>query len=168
MSYSMPTLKSSAILSLLIGTTACTTSKYIDTAIDIEAPPCVVYDVLTDFERYPEWNPYHIELSGRLEVGAPLAVKVSRPDGKIVDVPHVHLLEMEACESLAWGGGIRGVFKGEHRFDLSQRADGATHLSHTELFSGLFIGFADLPVPVLQKGYEEMNAALKQRVEENE
>ncbi|MEM8986163.1 MAG: SRPBCC domain-containing protein [Pseudomonadota bacterium] len=158
-------LRCGLLSGLLAGASACTTSKFIDTAIDIEAPPCAVYDVLTDFERYPEWNPYHVAVSGRLEAGASLAVRVSRPDGETVDVPHVRLLELEPCKTLVWGGGVRGVFKGEHRFDLSERAEGATHLSHTELFSGLFIGFADLPASVLQQGYEEMNAALKQHVE---
>ena len=62
-------------LSCLCAASACTTTKSIDTAIEIDAPPCAVYDVLADFDRYPEWNPYHVRVRGGLEVGAPLEVR---------------------------------------------------------------------------------------------
>ena len=75
------------------------------------------------------------------------------------------MLEVEPCRTLVWGGGVPGVFRGEHRFDLAPGPDNITDLSHTERFSGLFIGFADLPVGVLTRGYEHMNAALKSRIE---
>ncbi|MEM8634541.1 MAG: SRPBCC domain-containing protein [Pseudomonadota bacterium] len=144
---------------------ACTTTKSIDTAIAIDAKPCAVYDVLADFDHYPDWNPYHIDVAGALEVGAQLKVRVSRPDGKVIDVPHVRVLEVERCRTLVWGGGVSGVFRGEHRFDLVPGPNNITQLSHTERFQGLFIGFADLPVDVLTQGYETMNEALKVHIE---
>lgn len=154
-------------LSLLTATAVagCTTRKAIDTKIDIDAPPCAVYETLAAFERYPEWNPYHVRVAGSDVVGESLDVRVSRPDGVIVDVPHVRLFEAEPCRALVWGGGIPGVFHGEHRFDLRERKGGGTHVSHTEVFSGLFIGFADLPVAVLTEGYELTNEALRNEVE---
>ena len=153
------------VLLFLCVASACTTSKPIDTAIEIDAEPCEVFEVLADFDHYPDWNPYHIRVVGRPEVGSPLEVRVSRPDGKVVDVPHVRVLEVEPCRTLVWGGGVSGVFRGEHRFDLAPGPDDITELSHTERFSGLFIGFADLPVDVLTQGYEDMNTALKSHVE---
>lgn len=153
------------VLLILCAASACTTTKSIDTAIAINAKPCAVFEVLADFDRYPEWNPYHIHVNGALEVGAPLEVRVSRPDGKVVDIPHVRVLEIEPCRTLVWGGGVSGVFRGEHRFDLAPGPDDATQLAHTERFAGVFIGFADLPVDVLTQGYEEMNDALKSHIE---
>ena len=152
-------------LALTFMGSACTTSKAIDTKIKINASPCTVFDVLADFERYPEWNPYHIRVVGEPEVGAPLEIRVSRPDGKVVDVPHVRVLEVKSCRTLVWGGGLRGVFRGEHRFDLEPVSENVTVLSHTERFDGVFIGFADLPVDVLTQGYEQMNTALKAEIE---
>ena len=144
----------------------CTTRKTIDTSININATPCAVYDTLAAFDSYPSWNPYHVRVAGSGVPGEPLEVRVARPDGVVVDVPHVTLLEAKPCRALVWGGGITGIFRGEHRFDLRPRADGGTHLSHTEVFSGLFIGFADLPVPVLTEGYALMNEALRKEVEQ--
>ncbi|MEZ6000226.1 SRPBCC family protein [Hyphomonas sp.] len=144
----------------------CTTSKSIRTSIEIDATPQRVFDVLSDFSKYPLWNPYHVRVVGDPVAGAPLEVRVSRPDGRIVDVPHVHVIRAEPGEALYWGGGPEHIFNGEHRFDLAP-LDGGTRtlVHHDEDFSGLFIGFADLPVPVLTEGYEQMNEALKAWVE---
>ena len=148
-------------LALVCTMSACTTSKSIETAIEIRSPPCRVFAVLAEFARYPEWNPYHIRVTGIPEAGASLDIRVLRPDGKVVDVPHVRMLEVEPCRALVWGGGVSGLFRGEHRFDLSPGPAGVTLLSQSEHFSGLFTGLADLPVDVLTEGYEAMNAALK-------
>ncbi len=45
---------------------------------------------------------------------------------------------------------------------------GQTRLIHNEDFTGLFVGFADLPPDVLKEGYERMNAALKAHMEGDE
>lgn len=144
---------------------ACTTHIPIRTEIVVQAPPERVFAVLTDFEKYPEWNPYHIRVAGKPEIGAELEVRVHRPDGKTVDVPAVHVLRLVADRELTWGGGMKGVFYGEHVFLLEPVAADRTRLVHNEDFMGLFIGFADLPPAVLTEGYNRMNRALKAYVE---
>ena len=155
-----------AALFLALTSTSCVTVKRIDTGVQIAATPEEVYAVLADFERYPDWNPYHIRVVGEPTVGSKLEVRVSRPDGEVVDVPHVKVLEAEPGKALVWGGGVAGIFRGEHRFDLQPVTGGKTMLLHTEKFSGLFIGFADLPVDVLTEGYQQMNLALKNWMEQ--
>ena len=44
--------------------------------VQIGAPAQVVWDVLVDFDRYSEWNPFCVEASGVLEVGEPLSMKL--------------------------------------------------------------------------------------------
>ena len=39
------------------------------TEIEIEAPANIVWQILTDFERYDEWNPFIRLIDGRLKVG---------------------------------------------------------------------------------------------------
>ena len=36
---------------------------------DIQASPEVVWSVITDFERYKEWNPFVIDCDAKLEPG---------------------------------------------------------------------------------------------------
>lgn len=143
----------------------CTSHIPIRTQIDINASVERVYSTLLDFKSYPDWNPYHISVAGNLEVGAELDVTVQRPDGQIIDVPAVHIIRMVENTELTWGGGIKGVFYGEHVFKLQKLGENKTLLIHNEDFEGVFIGFADLPSDVLTKGYNLMNEALKRHLE---
>ncbi len=143
----------------------CTRHIPIRTEVVIDAAPEVVFATLTDFGRYPDWNPYHIRVLGDPRVGADLEVRVHRPDGKIIDVPAVHVLRLRQNAELTWGGGIRGIFHGEHVFRLEKAGRSGTRLIHNEDFKGIFIGFADLPPEVLTRGYEMMNLALKDYIE---
>ncbi len=153
-------------LSILVILAGCTTHIPIRTEINIDAPRDVVFAKLIDFDDYANWNPYHVYVSGESEVGAELDITVQRPDGKRVDVPAVHVLRLEENRELTWGGGIKGVFYGEHVFLLESTGDGGTRLIHNEDFEGLFIGFADLPPDVLTEGYNLMNLALKTLLED--
>ncbi|WP_194891166.1 SRPBCC domain-containing protein [Catenulispora pinisilvae] len=47
----------------------------IDDSVDIDAPAEVVWQVLTDFERYGEWNSFCLECSTTLEPGSPIAMR---------------------------------------------------------------------------------------------
>lgn len=152
-------------MALAVLTAGCTTAIPIRTEIEIDAPPEAVYAALIDFERYPEWNPYHVRVVGAPREGADLEVRVLRPDGARIDVPHVSVLRARPGRELTWGGGIRGLFRGEHRFLLEPTPGGGARLRHEEDFDGLFVGFADLPPEVLTEGYRRMNQALKAYLE---
>jgi hypothetical protein len=128
-----------------------------------------VWDVLTDFSAYREWNPY-MEIEGSLRVGAKLTVRMGADRGRgrgMVFKPAV--LAASPGEELRWLGklGLGGVVDGEHFFILERNADGSTHLTHGERYSGVLVALAK---PFLNKernqaGYEGFNQVLKQRVE---
>ncbi len=44
--------------------------------VDINAPASIVWDILTDMEKYPEWNPFCVECESTLEMGAPVKMKL--------------------------------------------------------------------------------------------
>ena len=44
-------------------------------------PAQAVWDVLVDFDRYSEWNPFCVEASGVLKVGEPLSMKLKELHG---------------------------------------------------------------------------------------
>ena len=67
--------------------------------VEIDAPAAFVWDVLVDFPRYPEWNPYTIAAETTLEIGDRIDLTLPSPDGsegtilnrefiRIVDPPH--------------------------------------------------------------------------------
>lgn len=44
--------------------------------VDIKAPASVVWDILCDMPKYPEWNPFCVECESTLEMGAPVNMKL--------------------------------------------------------------------------------------------
>ena len=128
-----------------------------------------MWDVLTDFSAYREWNPY-MEIEGTLRVGIKLTVRMGADRGRgrgMVFKPAV--LAAVPGEELRWLGklGLGGIVDGEHFFILKRNADGSTHLTHGERYSGVLVALAK---PFLNKernqaGYEAFNQVLKRRVE---
>ena len=148
---------------LVFMVTGCT-SILIRTSVEIDAPKNEVYAVLADLDSYPKWNPYHRIVEGDFEEGADLNIHVLRPDGKEVRIPP-HMIRIVENEEITWGGGIKGIFYGIHTFRLEVAEKGKTVLRHDEDFSGIAVGFADLPANVIAEGYQKMNFALKEFIE---
>ena len=42
----------------------------------IDAPAEIVWEVISDFARYPEWNPFCVECSSTMQPGDPIDLKV--------------------------------------------------------------------------------------------
>ncbi|MEL7148038.1 MAG: SRPBCC domain-containing protein [Bacteroidota bacterium] len=132
------------------------------TTIKINATPDSVWNVLTDFDKYPEWNSFINTITGKLSVGKQITVQLPGMTFK----PRV--LTVEKDSELKWLGSLlfKGLFDGEHRFLLIDNKDGTTTLEHSENFSGvlvkLFSGKLDNET---KAGFEQMNEQLKQRAE---
>lgn len=134
----------------------------IETRIDIHAKPEEVWEVLMNTSEYPEWNPFIKEMTGVVEVGQKLKVKLLGMTFKPI------VQKVEVNRKFAWLGklGIKGVFDGHHQFELIPTAEGTTFI-HKEDFKGwLTKWFMRKKAEETQSGFEEMNQALKKRVEE--
>jgi hypothetical protein len=138
----------------------------ISTTIDIEAAPEAVWDVLTDFDSYPRWNPFIDRIQGRLEVGRTLVVHLA-PDGGRGMTFKPKVVAVAPGRELRWLGklGVRGLFDGEHSFQLTDNADGTTRLVHGERFSGVLVALSRRTMKDTEAGFVAFNRALKERVE---
>jgi hypothetical protein len=136
--------------------------KKVYTEIEIAAKPETIWSILTDNHKYPEWNPYHVMVKGKLETGKKLEVRIHKPNGAMVKI-EPHVLRLERNRELTWGGGIRGIFTGKHVFQLERIDAWTTRLIHKETFSGFAVPFASLEA--IEEGYRKMNLALKKRAE---
>ncbi len=97
----------------------------IHTEETIAAPASVVWEILVATEAYPEWNPYHVKIVGAAAEGQRLDLTIHKPDGKVVRIrPRVR--EVSPERRLVWGGGVRGLFRGEHVFELKPLGPGCT------------------------------------------
>jgi hypothetical protein len=138
------------------------------TEIEIDATPAEVWAVLTDFERYPDWNPFVRSLEGRLEVGTRLRVHIEPEGGTAFRVKPV-VREAEPERAFAWLGHllVPGLFDGEHRFRIEPLSNGrSVRFVHEEEFRGLLVPLLWKKLDTeTRRGFEQMNAALKARVE---
>ena len=135
--------------------------------IEIESTPERVWEVLTGFASYAEWNPFIRLIMGKLEAGEKLEVHFASGGTKeIVFRPKV--LEVEGGRGFRWLGHLilPWIFDGEHIFEIAPLEGGGVRFIQREKFNGLF-------VPLFWKeldsntrsSFNEMNRALKRRVE---
>jgi|SRR5262245_15132741 len=140
-------------------------SRTIDTAVDINADKDAVWDVLTDFASYEEWNPV-MRIEGIPEVGTKLVVRLGGTRrGGMTFKPKV--LAATPGKEFRWLGklGLRGIFAGEHFFVLTTNEDGTTRLNHGERYSGALIALTKHDAGSNDANYKAFNESLKHRVE---
>lgn len=139
--------------------------KEIRTEIDINASPARVWQILTDFASYPQWNPFIRRIEGEPAEGAKLRIYITTPAGVNREYsPKVTRLAAE--QELRWLGKMPGLLSGEHIFAMEPVGEKSVHLVHREVFGGLLASFFGSSLDNdVKKGFEEMNSALKQRAE---
>jgi len=126
-----------------------------------------VWDILTDFSVYGQWNPFIPEISGEPTEGKSLVVTISPPGKKRMTFkPRVKAVRPP--REFGWLGHlfIPGLFDGEHWFLIEETKDRKTRFTQREEFRGMLVGMVWKGLePSTRKGFEEMNAALKLRAE---
>lgn len=141
--------------------------KEILTEIEIDAEPGRVWEVLTDFVSYPDWNPMLKNASGELREGARLEL-CFEPEGRKRRTFRPRLLVVEPDRELRWLGspGVPGLLESQHYFIIERIPEGRSRLRHGIVFYGLFIPLmGGRPEASTRGPFEEMNRALKDRAE---
>jgi len=139
----------------------------IRTEIDIGASSARVWNVLTDFAEYPNWNPFVKSIAGQAEKGTRLVARIVPEGGRgMTFKPTVLVADQE--KELRWLGRflVPGLFDGEHYFVIESNPAGTTRLVHGERFSGLLAMLASSRLDRdTRRGFIAMNKALKARAE---
>jgi hypothetical protein len=141
--------------------------KELRTEIEIEAPAERVWQVLTDFVAFPQWDPFIRKATGEAKAGARLEVYL-QPSGARGMTFRPTVIRAEPNRELGWLGRLflRGLFDGEHVFTIEPIGSGRVRFAQRELFSGLLVPlFARGLDADTRRGFEEMNQALKARAE---
>ena len=141
--------------------------KELHSEIEIDAPAERVWRLITDFASYPRWNPFIRTISGEPTTGKRLEVRIEPPGGRgMTFKPKV--LKAEPNRELRWLGHllVPGLFDGEHSFTIQPLEEDRVRFVQREAFKGLLVPlFARSLQTNTQRGFEEMNRALKERNE---
>ena len=142
-------------------------AKELRTEIKIKANPEKVWAVLTDFSSYPVWNPFIKSLTGDAKVGHTILARLEPPKATgMTFKPKV--LVFETNKKFVWFGHLlfKGLFDGEHSFELIDNLDGTTTFIQSEKFGGILVPLFNKMIDTNTKeGFELMNKALKERIE---
>lgn len=133
----------------------------------IDAPPEVIWHVLTDFASYPNWNPYIRSIEGKPWVGTRLSVEVQPPGERSIHLRPM-VIRVATNHEIRWINRtlIAGIFDGEQRFTIIPEGGGSRFIQ-VEVFTGLLVPIVELTgiLRATHHGFLLMNRALKERAE---
>lgn len=136
--------------------------------IEIHASAEHVWQLLTDFASFPNWNPFIRRASGEIRVGAHLIVNI-QPSGARGMTFKPTVLKAEPNRELRWLGRLMlpGLFDGEHVFTIEPLGNKRVSFTQREIFNGVLVSLLARSLKSdTQRGFEEMNQALKTRAEQ--
>jgi len=135
--------------------------------IVIDAAVDRVWDVLTDFGAYGEWNPSFVSVEGVAEAGTGLDIRFALKGDRTIRMRPT-VLAAEPGRELRWLGRlfVPGLFDGEHRFEIHEESPSRVRFVQAERFRGLLVPFLKRLIEVDTAAmFERTNAALAERVE---
>jgi hypothetical protein len=142
--------------------------KELYTEITIAASDDQVWQLLTDFATFPQWNPFMRRVPGQAKAGTRLEVYI-QPSGARGMTFRPTVLIAEPKRELRWLGRllVPGLFDGEHSFIIESRGPHQVRFVQREQSRGVLVLLfsRSLDTDTL-RGFGEMNAALKARAEQ--
>jgi len=141
--------------------------KELRTEIKIKASPEKIWTILTDFTKYPEWNPMIKSFKGDLTEGQKVIVRLEQPGSRAMTFKPV-ITKVVPNQQLRWQGHllIGGLFDGEHIFEITDYPDGSCTFVHREIFKGILIPlFAKMIDNNTKRAFIMMNERLKELCE---
>jgi hypothetical protein len=135
--------------------------------VEIDAPPARVWEVLSHFDAFPEWNPFIRQISGSPREGEKLEVRIEPPGGRGMTFKPT-VLNAEPSRELRWLGHLLlpRLFDGEHTLRIKPLDGGVrSRFIQSEEFRGILVPLFGGGLDKTEEGFRQMNTALKERAE---
>ena len=138
------------------------------TEVVINAPQKLVWDIVTNFEAYSDWNPFMLEAHAKFEVGATIRFfeELKQFGQHWIDA---QFLSIDPPNSFVWQGhfGASFLFRVRHPFIFEAINEHQTRFTQGHENSGLLIPYLAWRgvYHVSYQGYLDYNQALKERCE---
>jgi hypothetical protein len=137
--------------------------KAFSASIHINASPDRIWEILTDAEHYPEWDPQAVRIEGTIAAGEKVTAYTKLSPDRAFPAK---VTEFVPGAKMTWTGGMPlGLFKGVRTFTLTPHEDGAIHFELREEFSGLLFPLFGKSLPDMTEAFEGFCAGLKARAE---
>ncbi|HJT83092.1 MAG TPA: SRPBCC domain-containing protein [Nitrososphaeraceae archaeon] len=141
--------------------------KDLTTEIEINSSPQAVWDILTDFSNYPQWNPILTKVVGQLLIDNKLEIHITTIGGKS-RIYHPKITKIVPNQELRWTGKffLPQIFSGERIFLIEKVFNDKIKFVNKEIFSGIGIKLAPQKMENdILLSFKKMNEALKKTAE---
>jgi len=118
--------------------------------LPIAASAETVWEVLTEFERYPEWNPSLPSINGELRPGNTVSLTLGMP-GRPAPKVKAKFGDVSPGRRLTWHGNVGAdwLFAGDRDFRIDSQPDGTVLFTHVEdVHCVLFPLFRAVAIPI--------------------
>jgi hypothetical protein len=134
--------------------------------LTIEAPVALVWEVIADLPRYPEWNPFVVRVRSSLEVGSPIVMRV-RVIPFFAQPQRETILECLPEQRLCYGVNVSlNALRSIRYHEIRPEGPERTHYcSHFELSGWLAPLTRALLGRNLERGFAAATKALVERAE---
>ncbi len=135
-------------------------------SININATPEKVWEILTNANGYPNWDPGMERVEGHLAPGERVKFFTKLSPGQAFPVK---VTGFEPAKRMVLTGGMPfGLFKSERTHTVSAGEDGQVLFQTVETFSGPLAGIFGKNIPDLTGSFEAFVAGLKEQAEDSE
>ena len=131
--------------------------------VEVKAGPGVVWDVITGFDNFPDWNPFITNCSGDLTEGSTLEMKLSPPGSDEIAVSSKVVSAM-APKEFRWSAG-GPLFNSEHVTTIQPIGDQRVRVVQRGMYSGLLTPFKGGQIDKIKQGMDAMNEAIVKQAE---
>jgi hypothetical protein len=153
-------------IATIVAANTSITQRTIHTEVVINTTASRVWQVLTDFDAYPQWNPFIRHMSGDARPGGQLTMELNSSGISMTIMPTV--LEVQPEREIAWIGRlfIPGVFDGKHSLIIEPQGESRVRFVQSETFNGILVPLSGSILRGTESSFNEMNRALKERAEQ--
>lgn len=132
----------------------------------VQAPAEIVWEVISDFTSWSDWNPIHPRIEGELRIGTPLTVEVVLGEGQASTIQSV-VQDWVPFEQLHWRTRrLRGFVTAIRYLEIENMGPANATFSNGELFMGPLVRWVSRDERRrLRAAYTRMGEAVRDRAE---
>jgi uncharacterized protein YndB with AHSA1/START domain len=137
--------------------------KYFDASSTIKTSPEKVWAVLTDGDKFPQWDSGIERVEGKIAPGSTIKLYVKVNPGRAFPLK---VTEFAAPRRMVFTGGMPlGLFKGVRTYTLEPDGAGGTRFRMREEYTGPLLGMMWKSIPDLAPSFQQFADGLKARAE---
>ena len=137
--------------------------KYFEAKSTIKASPKRVWQVLTDGERFPQWDSGIERFEGKIAPGATVRLYVKVNPGRAFPLK---VTQFKPESRMVFSGGMPlGLFKGVRTYTLEPDGAGGTRFHMREEYTGPLLAMIWGSIPDLGPSFQQFADGLKNQAE---